>query len=93
MVKYEKTPICNESDLIKIPETIEELKSLFVRQLPKSSVYVDRLNFELDMLHRKNLIKHLAQAIQILNLTKNMPHVTRGSCGFYDYTPNWSLLF
>lgn len=81
MVKHEKTAICDESDLIKIPETIEELKSLFVRELPKSAIYVDRLNFELDMLHRKNLITHLAQAIQILNLTKNIPHVTRGSCG------------
>lgn len=57
------------------------IQSLFVRPIPDSEVYLHRLEHELTLLQRKNLISHLVQAIQILNITKNIPHVTRGSCG------------
>jgi hypothetical protein len=57
------------------------IQTLFVRQVPDIPIYVQRLEHELSLLHRKNLISHLVQAIQILNITKNIPHVTRGSCG------------
>ena len=76
----EKKDTCTVDKALN-PETIDELKALFVRQIPNKPVYVKRLEYELDMLYRKNLISHLSQAIQILNLTKNIPHVTRGSCG------------
>jgi hypothetical protein len=57
------------------------IKSLFMRQIPDSDIYFNRLEYELNLLERKNLISHLVQAIHILNITKNIPHVTRGSCG------------
>jgi len=66
--------------------SIEVLKKLFIRNIPNSdlknlNIYSERLNFELEMLESKNLISHLIQAMHILNITKNIPHVTRGSCG------------
>jgi hypothetical protein len=70
-----------EMERFQVPPTIEELKKLFQRTIPNKLVYLKRLNYELDMLSRKNLICHLMQAMQILHLTKNIPHVTRGSCG------------
>jgi len=70
-----------EMERFQVPPTIEELKKLFQRKLPNKLVYIKRLNYELDMLSRKDLICHLMQAMQILHLTKNIPHVTRGSCG------------
>jgi superfamily II DNA or RNA helicase len=61
--------------------TIKDLEKLFIRTIPSEKRYTERLTFELDMLERKNLISHLMQAMQILELTKEIPHVTRGSCG------------
>jgi DNA polymerase III alpha subunit len=60
---------------------IEDLKSLFLREVPDSELYKERLDYELKMLFEKNLISHLRQAVEILNITKKIPHVTRGSCG------------
>jgi hypothetical protein len=57
------------------------IQTLFIRTIPDSPIYIQRLEYELNLLQRKNLISHLVQAIQILNITKNIPHVTRGSCG------------
>jgi superfamily II DNA or RNA helicase len=60
----------------------EDLIKRFIRKIPDNSKdYIQRLDFELLMLENKNLIPHLIQALQILDLTKNIPHVTRGSCG------------
>ena len=67
--------------LLDIPNTTAALQTLFVRTPPNDHVYTQRLNYELNMLERKNLICHLVQAMQILHLTKHIPHVTRGSCG------------
>lgn len=60
---------------------IEDIKKLFIREIPDDEVYINRLNYELEMIYRKNLISHLIQAIDILKITNNIPHVTRGSCG------------
>lgn len=46
-----------------------------------SEEYVERLNMELDMFVEKDLLKYLNFALEILELTKDIPHVTRGSCG------------
>ena len=89
MIDYQKKAKAKESreesdEIDKLPEIIhtkEELAKLFVREIPNQTEYIQRLHFELEMLERKNLISHLMQAIQILHLTKNIPHVTRGSCG------------
>lgn len=61
--------------------TVEDVKKLFVRQIPQEEVYKKRLEQELDLLSSKNLICYLMQAIDILKITANLPHVTRGSCG------------
>ena len=61
--------------------SVNYLKKLFIREIPEEEIYKNRLNFELELLDRKKLISNLIQAIQILDLTKNIPHVTRGSCG------------
>jgi hypothetical protein len=66
---------------LDLPNTIQALLKLFIRRVPKEASYTMRLMYELDMLHSKNLIYHLMQAMQILHLTKHIPHVTRGSCG------------
>ena len=57
------------------------LQSLFIRKIPDTVIYKERLNYELKLLESKNLISHILQAIQILKITENIPHVTRGSCG------------
>jgi hypothetical protein len=59
-----------------------DIEKLFIRTFPSNlPIYKERLAYELNLLERKNLFYHLIQAIQILKITKNMPHVTRGSCG------------
>ena len=72
-----------DSCSLEIPNSIEELKKLFIRDIPNEDIYLKRLDFELEMLERKDLISHLMQAMQILHLTKDIPHITRGSCGSY----------
>ena len=67
-----------------LPNSIIELKKLFIREIPNEinkDIYIKRLNYELEMLESKDLISNLMQAMQILYLTENIPHVTRGSCG------------
>lgn len=66
----------------KVVFSKEDLKKLFKRKIPDNSqAYEQRLDMELVMLENKNLIPHLMQALKILELTKDIPHVTRGSCG------------
>jgi len=60
---------------------ISDITSLFIREIPNEKEYTERLDYELNMIHKKNLISHLLQAIEILKITKSIPHVTRGSCG------------
>ena len=50
-----------------------------VNELPEQ--YVERLNMELEMFVKKDLLKYLNFALEILELTKDIPYVTRGSCG------------
>jgi hypothetical protein len=65
---------------IQFPTSIN-IQDLFIRKLPESPIYQERLSYELNLIERKNLFSHLIHAIQILNITKNIPHITRGSCG------------
>ena len=48
---------------------------------PIKENYRNRLQYELDMFESKQLIEYLMKAIDILNMTNNIPHITRGSCG------------
>ena len=71
----------NNKNIMIESTTRDEIKKLFKRIVPDKDEYRERLEYELDMLESKNLIYYLMQAIKILDLTKNIPHVTRGSCG------------
>jgi Bacterial DNA polymerase III alpha NTPase domain/Type III restriction enzyme, res subunit/Bacterial DNA polymerase III alpha subunit finger domain len=82
LLMVEPKPKVDETmERFRVEPTVIELQKLFSRKLPENDLYKERLTYELDMLSRKNLICHLMQAMQILHLTKNLPHVTRGSCG------------
>jgi DNA polymerase III alpha subunit len=59
----------------------EQLTSRFVRSIPDEPAYTERLRRELDMIIGKNLAHNILLALDVLEMTKNMPHVTRGSCG------------
>jgi superfamily II DNA or RNA helicase len=56
-----------------------DLAAHFVRPVPPA--YADRLHEELQMIYSKGLSHYLHLAVQILEITAGIPHVTRGSCG------------
>lgn len=58
-----------------------DIRSLFIRKLPDNIDYIERLSYEIDLFKSKNLFSYINQALEILQITKNIPHVTRGSCG------------
>jgi hypothetical protein len=58
-----------------------DIFSLFVRKIPEDGRYHERLHHELEMIEAKQLKPYLLQALYILKMTKNIPHITRGSCG------------
>jgi len=70
------------NDFIKIiNHSTVDLKTLFKREIPNEPKYCERLDYELQMIYKKNLTDQIIRAIDILNITKDIPHVTRGSCG------------
>ena len=73
--KKDETIITYES------KTIEDLRKRFKRKIPNHTVYKERLEMELDVIESKDLIKNLLYACDILDITENIPHITRGSCG------------
>ena len=70
----------NETNYTKI-YTQKNLQDLFIRPIPNDKKYIERVKIELLLLEEKQLIGYILQALDILHLTKNMPHITRGSCG------------
>jgi hypothetical protein len=87
MINYNnnnENKLIQESILSICPKNKEELIKLFVRSIPNKEIYKNRLNYELDMLERKDLISHLAQAIQILNLTENAWNILFCETHFLD---------
>ena len=60
---------------------ITEIKNKFIRKTSNDKVYIRRMNHEIELLINKKLICYLFQALDILKITKNIPHITRGSCG------------
>ena len=61
--------------------TVQDLYDAIIRPLPKGDVYKERFNHEINMIESKNLIGYIMRALEILKMTKHIPHVTRGSCG------------
>lgn len=64
-----------------IKYTIKDLYAKIKRPLPDDPVYKERLEKEVQMIAEKDLIGYIMRALEILNMTTNIPHVTRGSCG------------
>lgn len=59
----------------------EEIVRMFKRSMPDREKYIDRLDRELSLICEKKLFGNILRAVEILKLTKDIPHVTRGSCG------------
>lgn len=60
---------------------LETLISRFKRPLPEGKDYSDRLEEELEMLAKLGFAKHFIRVRDILDLTLDIPHMTRGSAG------------
>jgi DNA polymerase III alpha subunit len=58
-----------------------DITKQFVRDMPKGEEYAARLDKEITLMLEKNLFGNVMRAMEILALTKDIPHVTRGSCG------------
>ena len=50
-------------------------------KIPKDKIYEERIEKELNIMEDKNVFAYLIRALNILKLTSNVPHITRGSCG------------
>ena len=61
--------------------SIEDVKNKFIIECPCTDEYIDRLEKELEIIGRKKLCGYLLRAVEILEITNYIPHVTRGSCG------------
>jgi len=60
---------------------LETLIGRFIRNLPDDKRYEDRLAEELDIIAKLGFAKHFLRVVEILNLTQDIPHITRGSAG------------
>ncbi len=61
--------------------SIKDVTNHFIKPCPNDEIYIERLYKELEIINKKKLNSYLIRAIQILQLTDYIPHVTRGSCG------------
>ena len=62
-------------------DELEILVKKFVRELPEGKNYETRLEEELEIIAKLGFAKHFLRVVEILNLTKDIPHITRGSAG------------
>jgi superfamily II DNA or RNA helicase len=76
-----KKVINNKKIKKNIKFTKSDIINKFVNKCENDEIYKKRLNMELDIIEKKNLFPYLIRAIEILELTNYIPHVTRGSCG------------
>lgn len=60
---------------------LETLIAKFTRQIPDTPEYNTRLEEELELIARLGFAKHFLRVREILDLTKDIPHITRGSAG------------
>ena len=60
---------------------LEVLIKKFTRQLPNTTDYEQRLEEELEIIARLGFAKHFLRVREILDLTRDIPHITRGSAG------------
>ena len=62
-------------------QQLERLLAAFKRTVPDRPEYQDRLTEELDIILRLRFTDYFLQICQVLDLTKDIPHMTRGSAG------------
>jgi error-prone DNA polymerase len=62
-------------------DTFDMLYPYFKNMVPNTTEYMDRLVEELDLICQQNLEKHFLKVVEILSITKDIPHITRGSAG------------
>ena len=60
---------------------LEKLISKFTRPLPDTEIYNKRLQEELELISKLGFAKHFLRVREILDLTRDIPHYTRGSAG------------
>ena len=60
---------------------LEYLITKFTRQIPNTDEYNQRLTEELELIAQLGFAKHFLRVREILDLTKDIPHITRGSAG------------
>ena len=60
---------------------LERLVAAFVKDIPEGEEYAKRLEEELEIIARLGFSKHFLRVVEILNLTQDIPHITRGSAG------------
>lgn len=51
------------------------------RPIPNEPRYLARLEQELEIIDQQNFAPHFSRVLEILDLTKDLPHITRGSAG------------
>ncbi len=69
------------NNTINLKQYNNHISEYFVRKYPFTDKYINRLNLEFKMISEKKLENYLLRAVEILKITNNIPHVTRGSCG------------
>ena len=57
---------------------LEQLIAQFRRNLPQDQHYADRLAEELELIRDQNFARHFLRVREILDLTTDIPHITRG---------------
>jgi len=62
-------------------DELEHLIKKFTRQLPNTEEYAARLKEELELIAQLGFARHFLRVREILDLTKDIPHITRGSAG------------
>jgi len=62
-------------------QQLERLLAAFKRTVPDTPEYQDRLAEELDIILRLRFTDYFLQICEVLDLTTNIPHMTRGSAG------------
>ena len=81
LMKKNKPIIIEKESELQKQYTKFEICKYFRREYPNNPKYKKRLDHELQLVIDKNLFENILRAIEILDLTKNIPHITRGSCG------------
>ena len=81
LIKDKNNEDIKEINFINDKINEDDICKKFIRNLPNENKYLERFRKELNLFIEKDLLKYLNFAIEILELTKDIPHVTRGSCG------------